>query len=172
MKKGAVFFDRDDTLVKDTGYMYKIADFQWMDGALIALKQLCDAGIAVFIVTNQGGIGKGLFTRQQMQAFHNHLFKEAEKADITITDIAYCPHHPEAVTAEMVTPCTCRKPEPGMLRQLARKWDIDLGQSVMIGDRPSDIEAGRRAGCTALQLTGDKNLPDLVAAAIDIIKKA
>ena len=58
-----------------------------------------------------------------------------------------------------------------MLRQLARKWDIDLGQSVMIGDRPSDIEAGRRAGCSALQLTGDKNLPDLVTAAIDIIKK-
>ena len=73
----AVFFDRDDTLIQDTGYMYKIADFKWMDGALPALSLLRDAHIPIFIATNQGGIGKGLFTLEQMQHFHNHLRAEA-----------------------------------------------------------------------------------------------
>ena len=172
MTTGAVFFDRDDTLVKDTGYMYKIADFQWMEGAVSALLRLHAENIPIFIATNQGGIGKGLFTIAQMHAFHNHLQGQAQSKGIQITDIAFCPHHPEAVTAELAQPCKCRKPEPGMLETLAQKWQIDLGASVMIGDKLSDVQAGERAGCRALQLTAETNLPELVDIAIKIIRKA
>ena len=172
MTIGAVFFDRDDTLVKDTGYMYKIADFQWMEGAVSALQRLQAENIPVFIATNQGGIGKGLFTYTQMHAFHDHLLAQAHTENIQITDIAFCPHHPDAVTAELAQPCKCRKPEPGMLESLAQKWQIDLSASVMIGDKLSDIEAGQRAGCHALHLTADTNLPVLADIAIKIIRKA
>lgn len=172
MTIGAVFFDRDDTLVKDTGYMYKIADFQWMDGAISALLRLHTENIPIFIATNQGGIGKSLFTLAQMHAFHDHLQEQARTEGIQITDIAFCPHHPEAVIAELAQPCSCRKPEPGMLETLAQKWQIDLGASVMIGDKLSDMQAGERAGCHALQLTADTNLPELADIAIKIIRKA
>ena len=172
MTIGAVFFDRDDTLVTDTGYMHKIDDFQWMDGAVSALQRLQAENIPIFIVTNQGGIGKGLFTLAQMHAFHDHLLQQAQAENIQITDIAFCPHHPDAVTAELAQPCQCRKPEAGMLETLAQKWQIDLSASVMIGDKRSDIEAGTRAGCHTLQLTADTNLPELVDIAIKFIQKA
>ena len=171
MTIGAVFFDRDDTLVKDTGYMYKIADFQWREGAISALLRLHTENIPIFIATNQGGIGKGLFTLAQMHAFHDHLQEKARTEGIQITDIAFCPHHPEAVIAEWAPPCNCRKPKPGMLETLAQKWQIDLGASVMIGDKLSDIQAGERAGCHALRLTTNTNLPELADIAIKIIKK-
>ena len=72
-----------------------------------------------------------------------------------IYDIAYCPHHPHAVTEALKTPCRCRKPEPGLLLELADKWKLDLGRSVMIGDRSSDVEAGQRAGCHSYLFDGD-----------------
>jgi len=168
--QGAVFFDRDDTLVYDTGYMYKIADFKWAQEAITALTMLQNTQIPIFIVTNQGGIAKGLFSIAQLQAFHDHLKSEAGKAGIQITDIAYCPHHPQAIAPEMAGPCACRKPEPGMLLSLAQKWNIDLSKSVMIGDKLSDVEAGEKAGCLGWQLTQDIGLTDLVSRAISYIQ--
>jgi len=169
-KQGAVFFDRDDTLIHDTGYMFKISDFQWLKGATESLCALSAASIPIFIVTNQGGIGKGLFTLAQMHAFHDHLCSQASKAGSHITDIAYCPHHPEAVIAELKTPCKCRKPQAGLFFDLAEKWEINLAASVMIGDRLSDIQAGQNAGCTAWHLTPQTALTDLTAQAIMHIK--
>ncbi len=143
----AVFLDRDNTLTIDEGFTFEIAKFQWVTGAPLALKVFHDAGIPVFVVTNQGGIGRGLFTIDDMQLFHHHLHAMTRSIGGKIEDIAYCPHHPLAVTEEFKTPCRCRKPEPGLLIDLAKKWKLDLGRSVMVGDRNSDVEAGRRAGC-------------------------
>ncbi len=150
--KPAVFFDRDDTLVRDTGYMYKIEEFSWMNGAEAALRLLHEAGVPAFIITNQGGIARGFFTVDQMHGFHDHLCAQAIEAGGMITDIAFCPHHPLALTKQMAGPCSCRKPAPGLILQLAEKWQLTLDASIVIGDRPSDIEAGERAGCTAYQL--------------------
>ena len=143
----AIFLDRDNTLTVDAGYNFEIAKFQWVSGAAAALKAFHDAGIPVFIVTNQGGIGRGLFTIQDMQNFHQHLQMMTQSIGGKISDIAYCPHHPLAVTEALKTPCRCRKPEPGLLFDLAEKWQLDLRRSVMVGDRISDVEAGQRAGC-------------------------
>jgi D-glycero-D-manno-heptose 1,7-bisphosphate phosphatase len=152
--KPAIFLDRDDTLIRDDGYIYEIEKFAWISGAAAALKRFHQAGLPVFIVTNQGGIGRGIFTEADMHAFNNHLIDAAKKAGGAITDIAFCPHHPLAPDPAMAARCRCRKPEPGLLFDLAEKWAIDLGASVMIGDRDSDVEAGKRAGVTAYHFTG------------------
>ena len=157
----AVFFDRDNTLTKDEGYCHKIADFAWIDGAPEALARLAAANIPVFIVTNQGGIGKGIFTTQQMHDFNNHLQAQAQLAGGKIHDIAFCPHHPDALT-DKDRLCSCRKPHAGMITALAQKWDITLGESVMIGDRDSDVLAGQKAGCHSYLFDPKTNLDTLV----------
>jgi D-glycero-D-manno-heptose 1,7-bisphosphate phosphatase len=145
--KPAIFFDRDGTLIQDRGYTYRIEDFAWVTGAPAALGRLHNAGLDIFIVTNQGGIGLGIFTDQDLHRFHEHLCCEAVRTGSMIKDIAFCIHHPNARVPSFRTPCRCRKPEPGMLLDLARKWDVDLRHSVMIGDRQTDVAAGRSAGC-------------------------
>lgn len=164
---GAVFLDRDNTLNVDHGYTWRIEDFAWTPGAAEALAIWHRAGIACFIVTNQGGIGKGLYTSSQMQAFNDHLCAEARRAGGLITDIGFCPHHPDAVTDALKTPCTCRKPAPGMILDLAGRWNIDLASSVMIGDRDSDVDAGKAAGCHACLFDGT----DLAALARHVVDR-
>ena len=90
--KPAIFLDRDDTLIRDDGYIYEIEKFAWITGAAAALKRFHQAGLHVFIVTNQGGIGRGIFTEADMHAFNNHLIDAASKVGGAITDIAFCPH--------------------------------------------------------------------------------
>jgi D-glycero-D-manno-heptose 1,7-bisphosphate phosphatase len=150
----AVFLDRDNTLTIDEGNTFKIEKFQWVRGAQLALSAFKKQGIPVFIVTNQGGIGRGIFTSDDMRLFHQHLQKMAQSVGGEIKDIAYCPHHPLAVTKALKTPCRCRKPEPGLFFDLARKWQLDLCRSVMIGDRFSDVVAGQRAGCHSYLFDG------------------
>lgn len=142
----AIFFDRDNTLTIDKGYCHKIEDFAWMPEVEAALRLCHQAAIPIFIVTNQGGIARQIFSYDDMTAFHHHLCDKAAAAGSHITDIAYCPHHPKA-RDPAARLCDCRKPAPTMLHQLATKWDISLAHSVMIGDRPSDILAGQYAGC-------------------------
>ena len=165
-RRGAVFLDRDQTLTIDHGYTHLVDDFAWMPGAVEALRLFTHHDIACFIVTNQGGIGREIFTVDQMQAFNNHLVAQASLAGGTILDIAHCPHHPEAVAPTLRTPCDCRKPAPGLLLQLGRKWHIDMSASVMIGDRDSDVIAGQAAGCHAYLFDGS-DLSSLARLVID-----
>ena len=153
--KPAIFLDRDNTLTIDEGYSFEIEKFEWVSGAPLALNAFHKAGIPVFVVTNQGGSGRGIFTVDDMHLFHQHLHKMARSVGGEIQDIAYCPHHPLAITKALKTPCRCRKPEPGLLFDLADKWQLDLDQSVMIGDQSSDVEAGQRAGCHSYLFGGD-----------------
>ena len=153
-KRPAIFLDRDDTLNLDEGYTQKISAFGWVKGAPESLQLFHKAGLDVYIVTNQGGIGRGIFTKEQMHNFNNHLCKEAIKAGGLIKDVAWCPHHPLAVDPSLLGPCDYRKPGPGMILSLAKKWDIDLAASVMIGDRDTDVAAGHAAGCHAYLFDG------------------
>ena len=150
----AIFLDRDNTLTIDEGNTFEIEKFQWVTGAPLALSAFKREGIPVFIVTNQGGIGREIFTLDDMRLFHQHLRKKAQSVGGEIQDIAFCPHHPLAVKKALKTPCRCRKPEPGLFFDLADKWRLDLCQSVMIGDRCSDVEAGQRAGCHSYLFDG------------------
>ena len=156
----AIFLDRDNTLIHDDGYVFEIEKFAWVDGAIAALKRFRVANIPVFIVTNQGGIGRGIFSEDQMHHFNSHMIAAARNAGGFITDIAFCPHHPLSPDPAMAIACGCRKPEPGLLFSLAQKWKIDLSASVMIGDRDSDVEAGHRAGTHSYLFT-QNSLDDL-----------
>ena len=162
----AIFFDRDNTLTRDEGYCHRVDDFAWLDGVTKALRLLKDRQIPVFIVTNQGGIGRGIFTETQMHDFHHHLNTQATQEGGHITDIAFCPHHPLAED-EAMRACQCRKPEIGMFLQLQKKWNITLSQSVMIGDRDSDVIAGKAAGMTAYLSDPTKPLDELIKMVID-----
>jgi len=164
-RKPAIFLDRDNTLIRDEGYIHQVEKFAWINGATAALKRFYNANIPVFIVTNQGGIGRGMFSEDQMHQLNNHLFTAARNAGGFITDIAFCPHHPLSPDPAMAIDCQCRKPKPGMIFYLAQKWQIDLGASVMIGDRESDVEAGRQAGTHAYLFT-QGNLDDLAKRVI------
>ena len=162
----AIFLDRDDTILMDTGYMHKLDDFAWRKGAEDSLRLFHQLGLPIFVITNQGGIGRGFFTETQMHAFHEKLFAEARILGAEIKDIALCPHHPLAVSEELRTPCKCRKPEPGMLLALAEKWQIDLPRSVVIGDKPSDIGAGQAVGCASFLVGPDQSLLDVAKTAL------
>ena len=165
LQKPAIFLDRDNTLIHDDGYIFEIEKFAWINGAAAALKRFNEANIPVFIVTNQGGIGRGIFSEDQMHQFNNHMISAASKAGGCITDIAFCPHHPLSLDPAMAIACGCRKPEPGLLFNLAQKWNVELNASVMIGDRDSDVEAGNRAGTHSYLFTED-SLDDLAKQVI------
>lgn len=164
--KPAIFLDRDNTLTRDEGYSYKVEDFQWMEGADEALRLFHQARLPVFIITNQSGIGRGYFTEQQMHLFNDHLCQQAKLAGGLISDIAFCPHHPKAID-EAMRHCHCRKPEIGMLTSIASKWQIDLKRSVMIGDRDSDVMAGKQAGCHSYLYDINTSLADLAQRVLD-----
>lgn len=163
----AVFLDRDDTLNQDEGYSSRIEDFAWVRGAPEALQLFHQAGLPLLVVTNQGGIARGLFTEAAMHQFNAHMVSEAASFGVPILDIAYCPHHPDGIIDGLSGPCACRKPAPGMLLDLAAKWQIDLAHSVMIGDRQTDKEAGEAAGATGYLFDPEGDLSDLARHILD-----
>ena len=150
MKDKAVFFDRDGVLNVDVDYLYKISDLRWVEGAREAVAYLTQAGYKIFVVTNQSGIARGYYTVAQMQELHDFMQREIEARGGKITKFYYCPHHKEGKVAEYAKDCDCRKPKPGLLLQAAKDFNIDLSQSIMIGDSDRDVEAGKAAGCRSV----------------------
>lgn len=150
----AVFLDRDGTVNVEKDYLYQIEDFEFICGVPEAIKNLNDAGFFVVVVTNQSGVARGYYTEEDIELLHRYVAAELGKAGASVDAWMYCPHHPNG-RGSYALPCTCRKPLPGMLKEAARRYDIDLGNSVMIGDKTADIGAGNAAGCrTILVRTG------------------
>ncbi len=145
MKK-CVFFDRDGIVnvpPEEGGYVQCVAEFRTMPAFLDALRVAADNGFCAVIITNQQGVGKGLYTEETLAAIHAKLLRDVKDADQDILAIYHCPH--------MATEaCSCRKPKPGMIMQAAKELDIDLAASWMVGDSFRDIDAGAAAGCHTL----------------------
>jgi D-glycero-D-manno-heptose 1,7-bisphosphate phosphatase len=148
-RRPAVFLDRDGTLNHDTGYVYRIADFRWLPGAVNAIRKLNDGGYYVFVVTNQSGVARGLYDETAIRDLHHWMNEELRAAGARIDDMRYCPHHPQASMAAYRTACSCRKPAAGMLLDLMNVWPVIREASVMIGDKESDAAAGTAAGIAA-----------------------
>lgn len=153
----AVFLDRDGVIneyVKPVNQPEDLILFPWTPAAIQRLNQ---AGLLVFIVTNQGGLESGYFTVEQLAAVHRRLQCLLQAEGAHIDEIVYCPHYRTA--------CSCRKPKPGMLLYLAAKYGVDLPASWMIGDRRANILAGRAAGCQTIKIERPNgNMLDYVSA--------
>lgn len=149
-ERGAVFIDKDGTLVEDVPHNVDPALLRFTSGALAALHVLTNAGLPLVIVTNQPGLATGRFSRLQFarlqQALVDRLFDEA---GVELAGFYVCPHAPGPGSMPR---CLCRKPAPGLLRQAAVNHHYDLSRSWMIGDILDDVEAGRRAGCRTILL--------------------
>lgn len=139
MKK-AVFLDRDGTVMYDEGYLADPDGVRLLPGVVDALRELRDAGYSLILVTNQSGIGRGMFGEQEMNSVNDRLKSLFAEHGIQFDDILCCPHVPS-------DNCDCRKPSPKLLLDAAEKHGIDLSASAMVGDKPSDPETGLAAGC-------------------------
>ena len=155
MANKAVFLDRDGTINVDVGYAHKLEELKIISGVIEGLKELQELDYKLIIVTNQAGIGRGYYTKEDYHDFQLKLRQELNKQGIFITEEYFCPHHPEKGIGEYKKNCNCRKPKTGMLEQASNDFNIDLTQSWLIGDKPGDIQAGNSAGCkTILVKTG------------------
>ncbi|WP_338424236.1 HAD-IIIA family hydrolase [Sphingopyxis kveilinensis] len=149
-RRPAVFFDRDGVLNVDHGHVGSVDRFEWMPGAIDAIRAVNDAGWFAFVVTNQAGVAKGYYDEQSVQVLHRHMQSELRRAGAHVDEFRYCPHHPEGSVADYSMLCADRKPGPGMILDLLERWPVDAGQSFLVGDKESDIEAARRASIRAV----------------------
>lgn len=143
----AIFLDKDGTLVENIPYNVNPALIELCWHAGPALQMFTAMGFSLFIVTNQSGVAKGLFTECALEPVRHRLAERLAQYGVKLDGFYYCPHSPDGTIGRYAIPCTCRKPMPGMLLQAAREHGIDLARSWMIGDILHDVEAGRRAGC-------------------------
>lgn len=144
----AAFLDRDGTIIEDTHYPCRAEGIRLLPGVADAIRMLNGMDLPVVIVTNQSGIARGLLSELQFQKMQSALEQALHKLGCHVAATYHCPHGP-------LERCSCRKPEPGLLHRASEELGIDLNASFVIGDKISDLEAGRCAGCqTGLVLTG------------------
>lgn len=142
----ALFLDRDGVINVNHGYVYQTSDFDFMQGIFDLVQRANGQGYKVIVVTNQSGIGRGMYTESDFEALSVWMLCEFTKRGAIIDDVLFCPHHPQAKLPEYSKVCECRKPKAGMLRAAAIKHDICLTNSMMVGDKLSDVEAAIEAG--------------------------
>lgn len=146
VKEKAAFLDRDGVIVVDHGYVHRVEDLRFVPGAVPALQRLQAAHWRLVVVTNQSGIARGLYAQADYEAFTARMRHELAGAGVHLDAVHCCPHLPDASVPAYRLACNCRKPGPGMLQRAARELALNLPASVMIGDRASDVQAGRAAG--------------------------
>lgn len=142
----ALFLDRDGVININHGYVYQINGFEFIDGIFELVKRANKQGYKVFVVTNQSGIGRGMYTESDFASLTEWMVASFAAKRAFIDDVFYCPHHPEAKLEQYRKVCECRKPNAGMLRDAALKHQINLKGSVMVGDKHSDMSAAAQAG--------------------------
>lgn len=165
LHRPAALLDRDGVLNVDHGHVGTRERFDWIPGALDAIRLLTESGRHVFVVTNQSGVARGFYDESAVQSLLAWMADEARRNGGTIDDARYCPHHPYAGSVPYRRVCACRKPEPGMLLDLMRAWDVRPDGSFMIGDKETDMAAARAARVPGY-LFGGENLAEFVREVI------
>ncbi|MBF0108868.1 MAG: D-glycero-beta-D-manno-heptose 1,7-bisphosphate 7-phosphatase [Magnetococcales bacterium] len=151
-RRSALFLDRDGVINEEVNYLYRIDDFVFIPGVFETCRMFQDAGFALVVVTNQSGIARGYYSEEEYHLLTRWMTGRFAEAGIFLTDVLYCPHHPGGSVAAFRRSCGCRKPEPGMILDACVRHDLDPATSVLVGDKLSDIQAGRNAGVGALVL--------------------
>lgn len=145
-KPKAAFIDRDGVINEERNYVHRIEDFVLLPGVAQGLVLLRDAGFRLIVVTNQAGIARGYYDQSAMERLHDHMREQLAMQGVVLDAIYFCPHHPQGRVQGLAVECDCRKPAPGMLLQAAKDFNLDLSASVLIGDKLSDVQAGKKAG--------------------------
>jgi D-glycero-D-manno-heptose 1,7-bisphosphate phosphatase len=160
-----VILDRDGTVVIDRGYLDDPAGLEFVPGAADALRRLHACGYRLVVITNQSGVGRGLFPLDRVIPMNARLIEMVEEAGAKLAGVYFCPHAPDAG-------CGCRKPGQGLLRQAAAELEFDPAAAFVVGDKESDVEFGRRAGATTILIggkapaSGVQPAPDLVVPSL------
>jgi D-glycero-D-manno-heptose 1,7-bisphosphate phosphatase len=158
----AVILDRDGVINENrTDHVKTWDEFQFLPGAATAVADLCQAGLRVFVMTNQAIINRGIATRETVDDLNWRMVSEIRRCGGSIEAVACCPHRPDQG-------CQCRKPQPGLLIDLASRFGIDLTRSLVIGDALTDIEAGLAAGCSAILVLTGRGHEQLAGASASI----
>ncbi len=142
----ALFLDRDGVINIDHAYVFKPDNFEFIDGIFELCRKAKDLGYLIFVITNQAGIGRGYYTELDFLKLTEWMVGEFKKHGVDIDKVYFCPSHPEHGIGKYKTDSPNRKPNPGMIVQATKEFDIDLARSVLIGDKVSDIQAGVAAG--------------------------
>jgi len=162
MNGKAIFLDRDGVLIdnSDHYYIWKEEQLKFVDGIFDNLKLLHLNGYQLFIVSNQGGISKGLYSKDDILNLHTRLIQTLRNNHIEITEIVFCPHHPD------IEKCMCRKPGSIMIEKLLAKYKLTREESYLIGDSRSDMEAALEAGIRPIQITANCNMQPFISMLI------
>lgn len=146
----AIFLDRDGTINVDYGYVYKKENLKFIDGVIEGLKILSDLDYKLIIVTNQSGIGRGMYTEKDFKAFNKYMLKALKEEDINIDKVYYCPHNPD-------DNCNCRKPKLELFYKAIEDFNIDINNSFAIGDKTRDLAICKIENVNGILLTKDNN---------------
>ncbi|MDR2632085.1 MAG: D-glycero-beta-D-manno-heptose 1,7-bisphosphate 7-phosphatase [Treponema sp.] len=174
-RQKAVFLDRDGTINTFKGFITKPEDFELLEGATEAIREINHSGYLAIVITNQPVIARGDISFEELASIHNKMETELGKKGAYLDDIFFCPHHPDkgfpGERPAYKIDCECRKPKPGMLLKAAEKYHIDLAASYMVGDSMRDVEAGRAAGCRTVLLNRNADADTEQAGKIMVFSK-
>ena len=173
MSRPALFLDRDGVINADYGYVHRPEEFEFVEGIFELVAAANKAGYLVVVVTNQAGIGRGYYTEAQFHALTDWMKTKFNEHGAIIDAVYFCPYHPEHGIGAYRRESEFRKPAPGMLLQAQSELDIDMAQSIFIGDKPSDMAAGRAAGVsTLLHLDGEKTDAEADVTVVTLLSEA
>ncbi len=153
----AIFLDRDGVINVERGdYTWLLEDFKLNDGLIEALKIFREKKYHLIVITNQGGIAKGLYKKEEVEYLHLHLVRALKNHRIELAEIYYCPHHPD------IGKCICRKPDSQLLEKAIARFSIDASLSYFIGDADRDVEAGKKAGVKTIKIDPNSSLMNVI----------
>ncbi len=160
LRRKAVFFDRDGTLIRHCEYLTELSDLEIFEETGPALRLLNQRKIPAVMITNQSAVARGLLSEEELMAIHFEMQARLRRASAFLDAFYYCPHHPTEGEPPYRRDCLCRKPQPGLILRASDELGLSPRLSFMIGDSPTDVQAGRRAGCRTVLIAATRENAD------------
>jgi len=158
----SIFLDRDGVINVDTGYIGDFSRVEFILDTIQVLRKFTDEGVQLFVVTNQSGLARGYFDWQQYCLLNIKILETMRSYGVNIVEIFTCPHHPEGIVEKYKKECNCRKPKPGLILMACKKYNLDVSKCILVGDKVSDIQAGKAAGINKCYLLSNSHTTGVI----------